>query len=105
MAIIVTVEGKPARRYVVCVEDEHLFADVVGKPVPVAQGTPALGGATRPPSVKEVRQALEDHLGRFYFGCQYLRSGNRVDEMYRTLGTWEVIKVTKGTVHDYYGTR
>lgn len=97
LSVVVTVEhgaGK-TRRYVVAREDQSLFQDVPAGTVPVAQGTPALGGETRPPSVSDIRLTREQHLGRFSFGCQWLRSLGKVDEMYRTLSTWEVVKVER----------
>ncbi len=94
-SVVVTVEeGRTKRRYVVAAEDAHLFEDVPTGKVPVAQGTPASDGI-RPPSISDIRGAREDHLGRFSFGCQWLRSMGRVDEMYRTLSTWEVVKVER----------
>lgn len=95
--VVVTVEqgsGK-TRRYVVAHEDAGLFDGVPDGPVPKAEGTPAAGGATRPPSVSDIRLTREEYLGRFSFGCQWLRSLGRVDEMYRTLSTWEVVKVER----------
>lgn len=95
-SVVVTVEeGRSTRRYVVVAEDEYLFASVPNGKVPVAEGTPALGGTTRPPSISDVRHAREQHLGRFGFGCQWLRGLGRVDEMYRSLSTWEVVKVER----------
>lgn len=79
--VIVTCEDN--RRYVVVPEDEHLFA---GAPA----GRVMVGAAT---SIPDVRHAREEQLGRFHFGCQWLRGPGRVDEMYRTLGTWEIIRV------------
>lgn len=103
--VVVTVEGKPARRYVIDDRDEDLFDRVPSGKVPEAEGTPAAGGATRPPSVSDVRWAREDHLGRFSFGCQWLRSLGKVDEMYRTLSTWEVVKVERLPRTRVWGTR
>lgn len=95
MRVIVTVEnGRSTRRYVVVPEDTHLFDGVPTGRVPVAQSTPARDGL-RPPSVSDIRAAREDHLGRFYFGCQWLRGPGRIDECYRTLGTWEVVSVAR----------
>jgi hypothetical protein len=108
-SIIVTVEeGRGTRRYVICREDEHLFARVpVGK-VPEAEGTPCLGPdgpgtGVRPPSISDIRRAREDYLGRFSFGCQWLRSMGRVDEMYRSLSTWEVVKVERKPASKVWG--
>lgn len=94
-AVVVTLEhGRSTRRYVVAQEDEHLFDGVPTGKVPVAEGTPASDGV-RPPSISDIRQAREEHLGRFGFGGQWLRGLGRVDEMYRSLATWEVVKVER----------
>lgn len=98
-AIVVTVEGTPARRYVV-VDNYDYFRDVPSGNVPEAPQTPCLGPegpgtGVREPAVSDVREYRERHLGRFHFGCRWVRSLGRVDEMYRTLGTWEIIKVER----------
>jgi len=90
-AIVVTVDG---RRYVVDQADEPSFDGVPDGKVPVAPGTPASNGH-RPPSVYEIRSAREEHLGRFNFGCRWMRSFGKVDECYRSLSTWEVTKVER----------
>lgn len=108
-SVVVTIDGGfpggTKRRYVVAAEDEHYFARVRMGKVPEPKGTPAAGGTVRTPSVAEVRQAREEHLGRFYFGCQWLRGFGRVDEMYRTLGTWEVVKVERLPRDRVWGSR
>lgn len=67
-AILATV-GK--RRYVVAQEDEHVFDGFV--PGENVQGM----------------------SGMVSFGCQWMRSYGKVDEMYRTLSLWEVTKVQR----------
>ena len=105
--IVVTVEngGGKTRKYVIVSEDAHLFDNVPTGKVPEAEGTPALGGTTRPPSVSDIRGAREDHLGRFSFGCQWLRGPGRVDECYRTLSTWEVVAVARVDRSKTWGSR
>lgn len=94
MSVIVTVEGTPARRYQVVPEDEHLFDGVPSGKVPEAEGTPAAGGTTWPPSITDIRDARELHIGRFSFGCQQVVRGG-LNEMYRTLSTWEIVRITR----------
>lgn len=87
-SVVVTVDNGRKRRYVVASEDEHLFAGVPTGPI---NG----GKVEADDDVFEVRWAREDALGRFSFGCQWLRGMGRVDEMYRTLSTWEIVKVER----------
>jgi hypothetical protein len=94
--IVVTVEhgAGRTRRYVVTPEDEYMFADAPSGKVPVLRGTPASDGI-REPSVNDIRRSREERLGRFSFGCQWLRGPGKIDEMYRTLSTWEVVSVAR----------
>lgn len=95
-AVVVTVEsGSKRRRYVVAQEDEGLFAAVPTGVVPEPD----------PSSRQNIVLAREDYLGRFYFGAQWLRSLGKVDEMYRTLGTYEVVKVERIARDKVWGKR
>jgi len=104
MAIVVTVKhyNKGNRRYVVVSEDEGLFTDVPTGKVPEPEGTPASNGV-RPPSISDIRSAREERLGRFSFGCRWVRAFGKVDEMYCTVSTWEVIKVERITDAKVWG--
>lgn len=88
-ALVVTVddgyEGKgKRRRYVVTPEDEPLFGNFTGT-------LPTL----KVVSISDFRHAREEVIGRFWFGAQWLRSYGRVDEMYRSLATYEVCKIER----------
>jgi hypothetical protein len=101
-AIVVTVDngagyGK-TRRYVVMQEDEHYFYGVPTGKVPVKVERDG-----RPASISDIRMQREEHLGRFYFGCRWVRSFGRVDEMYRTLGSYEIVKVERIDRDKVYG--
>ena len=71
-AVVVTVKGTPARRYVVSQSDEHLFDDF-----------------------DLATQGADGYGMGFWFSCQWLRSLGKVDEMGRTLGSREVGKVAR----------
>jgi hypothetical protein len=94
--VVTQQEGTRRRRYVVDPADEHLFEHV-------GAGLVAGGRAETPHAVRDTREAREDHLGRFAFGCQWLRGMGRVDEMYRTLSTWEITKVERIPTHRVRG--
>ena len=72
-AIVVTLRNG-GRRYVVCQEDEHLFADLVG--LDQAELAERASRAVLVP-----------------FGAQWMRAYGRVDEMYRSLSLSEVRSV------------
>lgn len=103
-AIIVTVDGGFAggktKRYVVQQEDEHYFDNVPTGKVPFK-----LERYGRPARVSSYRRDREEYLGRFWFGCRWLRGYGRVDEMYRTIGSYEVIKVERVDRNRVFGGR
>jgi len=87
-AVVVTVRnGKTSRRYVVDLEDVTLFD--------------GLSGTLRPESRRGARDSeIEERFGGMgavltSFGCRWLRSYGKVDEMHRSLGVIEVAKVER----------
>jgi hypothetical protein len=87
-AVVVTVKsGKTSRRYVVATEDESIFDD--------------LSGPLRPESRPGARDSeVEERFGGMgavltSFGCRWLRSYGRVDEMHRAISVIEVTKVER----------
>lgn len=76
---VVTVQnGKGTRRYLVDRADEHVLDHLPDGPVD-------------PETVRGMSGAAG-------FGCQWLRSRNIVDEMYRTLSLWDVVRISRKTI-------
>lgn len=70
-AILATIDGK---RYVVAEEDEHEFENIPDGPL----GT-----------------GFDNPLDRVWFGGRWMRGYGRVDEMYRSLGGYEVTRIQR----------
>lgn len=74
--LVVTVKnGKGTRRYLVDRVDEHVFDHL--------------------PEGNVDPDAIYGASGRGFFGCQWLRAKNAVDEMHRTLSLHEVVRFTR----------
>ena len=86
-AVVVTIKGKTSRRYVVAMEDEHLFEGLSG----------VLRTESRPGACDSEIDDRFGHMGAVLtsFGCQWLRRMGVVDEMYRSLSMCEVTKVER----------
>jgi hypothetical protein len=81
-AVLVTM--RDGKRYVVVQEDEHLFTELIGL------------------SAEELAERVAHHRG--YFGGQRLRRYGNVDEMYRSLGMYEVQRLTTADRTRVWGT-
>ena len=80
--VLVTVrEGSKTRRYVVAQEDEEMIRPLVGM---------------------DRSEWEHEHA---WFGAQWLRGFGRVDEMYRSLGLYDIVKVEEAPRAKVWGER